>query len=75
MSIGSGWPAAASRSLHFGRMPVARNRPVTLPPAPTPGLLEQEDVLHRDDVAFHAGDFGDRRHLARAVGLTRRPGR
>jgi hypothetical protein len=24
-------PAAASRSLHFGRMPVARNRPVTLP--------------------------------------------
>ena len=24
-----------------------------------PGPLEQEDVLHRDDLAFHPGDFGD----------------
>ena len=35
------------------------------------GLLEQEDLLHGDDVAFHAGDFGDGRHLARAVGHAR----
>ena len=71
MSIGSGCPDAASRSLHFGRMPVARNRPVTLPAGANAGLLEQEDVLHRDDFAFHAGDLGDRRDLARAVRLTR----
>src|SRR3954447_16807893 len=30
-------------------------------------LLEDEDVLHHDDVAFHALDFGDVGDLARAV--------
>jgi hypothetical protein len=29
--------------------------------------LEAEDLLHRDHLAFHAGDFGDRHHPARAV--------
>ena len=34
-------------------MPVARNRPVTLPLGEA-GLLEDENVLQRDQVAFHA---------------------
>ena len=71
MSAGSWMPAAASRSLHFGRMPVARNRPCTLPSSRMPVLLEHEDVLHGDHVAFHAGDLGDAGHLARAVGQAR----
>ena len=33
---GSGRPDAASRSVHFGRMPVARKRPSTLPFGATP---------------------------------------
>src|SRR5215217_558509 len=32
-----------------------------------PGLLEHEDVLHRDDVAFHAGDFRDAGHATRTI--------
>ena len=39
------------------------------------GALEHEDVLHRDHVAFHAGDLGDLRHAARAVGHARAPAR
>ena len=31
MSIGSGVPAVAIRSAHFGRIPVARNFPITCP--------------------------------------------
>ena len=50
MSIGSCMPDDASRSLHFGRMPVARNRPLTLPSRVDARALEHEDVLHRDDV-------------------------
>src|SRR5688572_5231929 len=30
-------------------------------------LLEDEDVLHRDDVALEPGDLGDVRHLALPV--------
>ena len=63
MSAGSWTPAAASRSRHFGRMPVARNWPLHLAVGADAGPFEQEDVLHRDDLAFHAGDLGDRRHL------------
>ena len=37
------------------------SRPHTLPSRPRLGALEQEDVLHRDHLAFHAGDLGDRR--------------
>ena len=36
-----------------------------------PGALEQEDVLHRDDALLHAGDLGDGRDAARAVGQAR----
>src|SRR3954465_8898540 len=32
-----------------------------------PGLLEDEDILHDDDVTFHPLDFGDVGDLARAV--------
>src|SRR5687767_8836711 len=31
MSTGSGIPEEARRSAHFGRIPVARNRPITFP--------------------------------------------
>ena len=71
MSIGSRMPIVASCSAHFGRTPVARNRPIDLAFRVHAGALEQEDVLHRDDVLLHAGDLGDRRHLARAVGHAR----
>src|SRR5690242_14776183 len=30
-------------------------------------FAKYEDVLHRDDVAFHTGDFGERGNFARAV--------
>src|SRR5581483_1700802 len=42
------------------------NAPVRIQSA----FLEHEDVLQRDDVAFHAGDFGDIHHPARAVAHT-----
>src|SRR5437867_2542110 len=32
-----------------------------------PGPLEHEDLLHGDDIAFHAGDLGDADHLTRAI--------
>ncbi len=37
--------------------------------------LVAEDFLHGDHVAFHAGDFGDRRHAARPVLQGARPAR
>ena len=64
---GSCTPDAANRSVHFGRMPVALNRPRTRPSSSTPSLLEDEDVLHGDDVALHAGDLRNGGDLARAV--------
>ncbi len=39
-----------------------------------PLALEDEDVLHGDDVAFHADDLGDLHDLAGAVGEPARPG-
>src|SRR5262245_59696162 len=36
------------------------------------GLLELEDVLHLDLLAFHAGDLSDLHDLAGAVGHARR---
>ena len=39
------------------------------------GLLEDEDVLHDDDVAFHALDLGDVGDLAGAVLEARSAGR
>ena len=38
------------------------------------GLTEAEDLLHRDDVAFHAGELGQAEQLAAAVGRGGRPG-
>src|SRR3954464_12416738 len=35
------------------------------------GALEQEDVLHRHHLTFHAGHFGNRGHLAGPVRQTR----
>ena len=63
-------PAASNFSLNFGRMPVGRRRPWTLP-STIPGLLEDEHVLENDLLAFHALDLGDVRDLARAVLQTR----
>src|SRR6266536_2763302 len=34
-------------------------------------FLEHENLLHRDDLALHAGDFRDARDLARPVAETR----
>ena len=67
----SGRPDAARRSAHFGRMPVARKRPITRPSRRHAGALEHEDVLHRDHVVLHPGDLGDRGDLAGAVGQAR----
>ena len=75
MSIGRCTPDAARRSAHFGRMPVARKRPRTRPSGADAGALEQEDVLHRDDFALHAGDLRDAGDLARAVRHAARPAR
>ena len=44
---------------------------MTLPSGPMPFLLKAEDLLHADDVLFHAGDLGDAGHLARAVAHAR----
>ena len=46
---------------------MARNWPSTRSSSPMPVALKDEDVLHRDDVAFHADDLGDAHHLAGAV--------
>jgi len=51
-------PQALRRSLKRGRMPVARNRPITLP-IPQFRLLEKKNVLERDHVLLHAHHFGD----------------
>ena len=60
-------PYALRRSAHLGRMPVARNCPSTRSSSPMPVALKDEDVLHGDDVAFHADDLRDLHHLAGAV--------
>ena len=71
MSVGRRMPPAFIRSAHL------RPHAGGTEPAGNPAflgdahLLEHEDVLHGDDVAFHAGDLRDRRHLARAVGQAR----
>src|SRR5207245_11002272 len=36
-----------------------------------PMTLKYEDVLHGDDIGFHAGDFRDGNQLARAIGHAR----
>src|SRR6188472_4326890 len=41
--------------------------PAYLPVTPQASAVEYEDVLHRHDVTFHAGDFGNARDLARPV--------
>ena len=53
-------------SVNFGRMPVALQAALMLALGDA-GLLEGEDVLHDDDVAFHALDLGDVRDPAGAV--------
>ena len=52
-------------------MPVARKRPGHLARFRDAGLLEQEDVLQRDDVLLHPDHFGDVRDAARAVAEAR----
>ena len=71
MSGGRWMPDAFRRSQTFGRTPVARNRPMTLPSGVTPSFSKAEDLLHRDDVAFHAGDLRDAGDLSGAVAHAR----
>ena len=57
--FGGRWmPATSKRSTKCGRMPVGLSLPMILPSIDA-GLLEDEDVLHDDDVALHALDLGD----------------
>src|SRR5262245_12627171 len=42
MSAGKWMPEAFSRSLHLGRTPVARNRPITLPSCVTPAFSKRK---------------------------------
>ena len=67
-------PRLSNFSAKLGRMPVDLKTPLTRPFAVHAGLLEAEDVLHRDDLAFHAGDLADVRQLAGAVGQTAESG-
>ena len=53
--------------MKVGRMPVAMNSPIGAAVGVDADLLEGEDLLHDDRVAFHADDLGDAGHLARAA--------
>src|SRR6516225_5794291 len=50
-----------------GKLVPALHPPVGLDPL----LLEVDDILHRDDVAFHPRDLGDLGHAPDAVGVAR----
>ena len=52
---------------NFGRMPTGMKSPMTSPVSRNAALPEQENVLHGDDIAFHAGNFGHVGDFARAV--------
>ena len=67
----SGSPRSPSRSANFGRMPVARNMPRTLPLSSMPVRSKTKMSCMADDFAFHAGDLGDGDHFAGAVGEAR----
>jgi hypothetical protein len=67
----AGDAGAASRSQHFGPDAGRAEAPDDLAVLRSAELLEQEDVLHGDDVALHAGDLGDARDAARAVAEAR----
>ena len=60
-------PATASFSANFGRIPVGMKSPMHFAGLADAALPEDENVLHGDDFAFHAGDFGDVDDFARAV--------
>ena len=59
-------PMTSNFSTNLGRMPVGLQPALDLA-LDDAGLLEDEDVLHDDDVTFHALDLGDVDDLARAV--------
>ena len=58
-------PITSNFSTNLGRMPVGLEAALDLA-FDDPGLLEDEDVLHDDDVTFHALDLGDVDDLARS---------
>ena len=64
---GRSMPRVTRRSQKRGRTPVALKWPSTAPVVADAGLLEDEDLLHRHRLAFHAGDLLDAGQLARAV--------
>ena len=61
-------PRAASSARKRGRTPVAWKWPSTRAVRRRAGAHVFVDFLHLQDVAFEAGDLGDRRDLALAVG-------
>src|SRR5262245_59907621 len=62
-----GLEALAGLRTHAGRAEPADDLPLLRDAE----LLEQEDLLHRDHVAFHAGDLGNADDLAGAVAHAR----
>ena len=65
----------ASRSANFGRIPEGSKSPSTSPVSSNATFSERENILHGDDLALHAGDFGQAGHLARAIAETSQPAR
>ena len=62
-------PEASILSMNFGRKPgraQATNNFTVL----IAGLLEEEDIGHGDDIAFHPADFGNIDHFSSAISQT-----